>query len=541
MKYCLIVFLTTTLFAQHHHEPPPSNVRAALLQGTGHHHHPVSTSNPEAQKFFDQGLAMVYGFNHGEAIRSFRRAAELDPNLAMAHWGIALALGPNINAEMSPDQHKQAWDAVQEAQRLAPKASPREQAYVRAIAVRYSSDPKAEVAPLQRQYADAMRELSKQYPDDLDAQTLFAESLMNLYPWKLWSLDGKPSPVTEEAAAALESVMNRDPSHMGANHYYIHVVEASPNPQRALPAAQRLGALAPAVGHLVHMPAHIFMRVGEYDAAAKANIDAAAADKKYFEGGGVDGIYRGYWAHNLHFLSAAYSMQGRYADSLRAAEETYEVLKPLLTQPSVQSMASAAVLVPVRFRDWKKVLAMPEPAADLTTLRNLWLFARGMALACTGDVKAAASVREQLRASMAKLPDDRTYGNNPEKQVMQLPLFLLDAKIAEVRGDLPQALGHLREAVVAEDALGYNEPPDWYYPPSREALAAFLLKLNQPAEAEAVFREDLRRNQRSGRSLWGLVESLKAQGKADSAALIQPQATLAWARADRPLKLTDLF
>jgi tetratricopeptide (TPR) repeat protein len=541
MKYLLIVFLATSLLAQHHHEPPAAKASAVLWEGSGNVRHPVSTKNAEAQKFFDQGIALVYGFNHAEAVRSFARAAELDSALGMAHWGVALALGPNINQAMDPDAHAKAWAAVVTAQKLARQASERERDYIAAIAVRYTSNPKADVAPLQKKYAEAMRALAKKYPDDQDAQTLFAESLMNLYPWKLWSADGKPSPVTEEAVAALESVLTREPNHLGANHYLIHCLEASPWPQRALPAAHRLGTLAPALGHLVHMPAHIFMRTGDYEAAARANIDAAAADKKYFESGGVEGSYRGYWAHNLHFLSAAYSMQGRYADSLKAAEETSRVLGPLLEIEALQSMGSAAVLVPVRFRDWKKVLAMPQPPESQGALRNLWIFARAMALACTGDVNGAVLEREKFRAAVAAVSDERTYGNNKEKQVMRLPMFLLDAKIAEVRGDLPQALGHLREAVTAEDSLGYNEPPDWYYPPGREALGALLLKMGRPEDAEVVFREDLSRNQRNGRSLWGLAESLKAQNKKDTAMLIEPQAQAAWARADRPLRLSDLF
>jgi tetratricopeptide (TPR) repeat protein len=531
--------------AQHHHEPPSDQIKGTvrLLDGLGRLNHPVSTLNIEAQKFFNQGLSMIYGFNHGEAVRSFRRAAEIDPNLAMAHWGVALALGPNINAGMDDDAHKHAYAAVKQAQRLAASASPREQAYIAAIATRYSADPKADVAPLQKAYAEAMCKVAQRYPDDLDALTLAAESLMNLYPWKLWTLDGKPSPVTEEVVGLLEGVLERDPDHMGANHYYIHAVEASPQPARALPSAQRLGRLAPKVGHLVHMPAHIYMRTGDYEAAAQANIDAAEADKRYLEAGGVQGIYLSYYAHNLHFLSAAYSMQGRYAESLKAAEETRRVLEPLAKErvPGIEAQIAAALLVPVRFRDWDKVLKTPEPDAKQQTMRNLWQFARGMACAAKGDLKQARLHRDGFREAIAAIPEDRTYGNNVERSVMRLPLFLLDAKIAAAGGDLKQALGHLREAVVAEDELGYNEPPDWYYPPSREALGAVLLRLGMADEAEKVYRTDLKMNQRNGRSLFGLLESLRQQKKTEEAALIEPLFSAAWSKADRPLTVTELF
>ena len=545
---CRTAFLSTAVavlaMAQHHHEPPAgaAQSKAVLLEALGNLHHPVSTQSPEAQRFFNQGLTMIFGFNHGEAVRSYRRAAELDPGMAMAYWGIAVALGPNINAGMDPDAHKHAWEALSQARKLAATATPGERDYIDALAARYSADPKAEVEPLQRQYADRMRVLAKKYPDDLDAQTLFAESLMNLYPWKLWTLDGKPAPVTEECVRILEGVMERDPNHMGANHYYIHAVEASPQPQRALAAADRLGKLAPGAGHLVHMPAHIYMRTGDYEAAAQANIAAAAADKKYLENGGVGGFYQGLYAHNLHFLSAAYSMQGRYKESLKAAEECRDVMAPLAEKmPGFEGPLTAAMLVPVRFRDWDRVLATPEPSPKQMTLHNLWHFGRGMAYAAEGDVNNASVERDLFRKGIAAIPEDRTFGTNTERAVMRLPMFLLEAKIALARKDIGQAIGHLKEAVAAEDSLSYNEPPDWYYPPSREALGAVLLAAGKHGEAEAVFREDIRRNQRNGRSLYGLTESLRAQGRTDGAALIEPLYKTAWAHADRPLTVTDLF
>jgi tetratricopeptide (TPR) repeat protein len=307
-------------------------------------------------------------------------------------------------------------------------------------------------------------------------------------------------------------------------------------------AADRLGKLAPGLGHLVHMPSHIYMRTGDYEAAAQANLEAAAADKAYLENGGVGGFYRGLYAHNLHFLSAAYSMQGRYGASLQAAEETLNALAPLAQAlPGFEGPATTAMLVPVRFRDWDKVLSFPEPDAKQLTMHNLWHFARGMAYAGKGNLGAAAAERTRFREGVAKLDKDRTYGTNLERDVMQLATFLLEAKIALARKDFTGAMGHLKEAVAAEDALSYNEPPDWYYPPSREALGSIQLLAGRHAEAESVFREDLRRNQRNGRSLFGLAESLKGQGKTDSATLIEAQYQRAWSKADRPLRVEDLF
>ena len=547
MHYLLLIGLAASAVfapAQHHHEPPAgaAQAKAVLLPGLGNLHHPVSTQNAEAQRFFNQGLTMIFGFNHGEAVRSFRRATELDPMLAMGYWGIAVALGPNINAGMEPDAHKQAWEALRQARKLAASVTPRERDYIGALTARYSENPKAELEPLQRHYADRMRVLANKYPDDLDAQTLFAESLMNLYPWKLWTLDGKPAPVTEECVRVLEGVLERDPHHIGANHYYIHAVEASPQRQRALAAADRLGKLVPGAGHLVHMPSHIYMRTGDYEAAARSNIEAAAADKSYLEKGGVGAFYRALYAHNLHFLSAAYSMQGRYKDSFKAAEECRDALAPLAVEiPGFEGPLTAAMLVPVRFRDWDRVLKTPEPDAKQFTLHNLWHFGRGMAYAAKGDVQKASAERDLFRKGVAALADDRTFGTNTEKSVMRLPMFLLDAKIALARKDVAQAIGHLKEAVAAEDSLSYNEPPDWYYPPSREALGAVLLSAGKFEEAEAVFREDIRRNQRNGRSLFGLTESLRAQNKTDQVALIEPLYKVAWSKADRALQVSDLF
>src|SRR5262252_4885700 len=296
---------------------------AVLIPGLGQLHHTISTKNPEAQQFFDQGLTLVFAFNHEEAARAFRRASELDPQSAMAFWGVALALGPCINLDVDPPHEQAAYEAVQKALLLAPAATEKERAYIQALAKRYSSDPKADLRKLDAEYASAMRDLSKHYPDDLDAATLYAESLMDLHPWKLWSLDGRPTEGTEEIVAVLESVLKRDPNHLGANHYYIHATEASPHPEWALPSARRLETLAPAAGHLVHMPTHTYWRVGDYSAAAQSNAVAADADRVYLRESGTTGSMYDmmYFCHNLHFLAASYSMGGNFAHAKEVADE----------------------------------------------------------------------------------------------------------------------------------------------------------------------------------------------------------------------------
>ncbi|MGD0438071.1 MAG: hypothetical protein ABSB86_16530 [Bryobacteraceae bacterium] len=326
-----VALISTALFAQHHPEPPAAPGKAVLTPGLGKLHHAVSTQNATAQQFFDQGVCLIYGFNHEAAVKSFERAAELDPHLAMAWWGVGYALGTNINLPLMEQNNERAYAATQQALALKEHASAREKDYIDALAVRYEKKYRTERVDLDRKYMEAMRGLSQKYPDDLDAATFYAESIMNLHPWKLWTHDGKPAEGTEEAIRVLESVLARDPDHLGANHYYIHAVEASPFPERSLASANRLGALAPAAGHLVHMPAHTFMRLGDYDSAARVNVAAAEADRQYFLKN-APGVYTSYYTHNVHFLSAALTMQGRNREALAAAKRTALVIQPVLSQ-----------------------------------------------------------------------------------------------------------------------------------------------------------------------------------------------------------------
>ncbi|HEU4596725.1 MAG TPA: hypothetical protein VFS10_16425 [Pyrinomonadaceae bacterium] len=548
MKFplCLLTLLLAcgSAFGQHAAHASSNNPRpATLLKGLGRHSFPVSTESAEAQKFFDQGLILAYGFNHDEAARSFRRAAELDPRMAMAHWGLALALSPNYNqSSISGEQMKQGLEAVRRGLALAARAPEHERAYLEAMAKRFSDAPGADQRALSLAYSGAMRELARRYPDDAEAATLYADSLMILNAWKLWSPDGKPAEGTDEIVSVLEDVLRRHPEHIGAHHLYIHAVEASPHPEWALTSAERLGGLSPAAGHLVHMPAHIYMRVGDYEAAARSNDLAAAADRAYFEASDLRGIYAAaYYSHNLHFLAAARNMQGRYADSMRAARQLEENVRPYLKEmPFFESFLPTATLTMVRFGRWDEVLREPEPPASQPVTKALWRWARGMAYAATGKAAEAERELKTFQAASAAIPAEAGYGQNSARDLLKIGEHFLNARLGAARGDRRAAVEHLRRAVAAEDALAYDEPPGWYHPLSRESLGGALLALGEHAEAERVFREDLRRNRRNGRSLFGLSESLKAQGKLYESQLVRREFESAWKDADTKLRVEDL-
>src|SRR5689334_9773211 len=374
-----ILTLSAPVFGQHTGHDAGTRP-AALMDGYGELHHPVSTRDPEAQRFFDQGMKLVYAFNHEEAVRSFQHAAALDPDCAMAYWGVALALGPNINLDVDAERERLAYDAIQKAVALAPKVTEPERAYIAAMARRYTNDAKADLKKLNAEYRSAMADVARRYPDDPDAATLYAESIMLLNPWQYWSADGKPNDGTLELVAVLENVLKRSPDHIGANHYYIHAVEASPHPEWALPSAQRLKVLTPAAGHLVHMPAHIDIRTGNYEAAARANVYGAQADRDYIQVAGAQNIYSMmYYSHNLHFLSVANCMQGRFTDAQRAAAQLDAHLKQYLNAPGMDAMIpmldgffTMPTVVLVRFHKWDEVLASPEPDKRLAATGAMW-------------------------------------------------------------------------------------------------------------------------------------------------------------------------
>jgi len=512
------------------------------MSGMGDHHHPIRTTSPEAQAWFDQGMTLVFGFNHDEAVRSFERAAQLDPRAAMPHWGIAWALGPNYNLDIDDPRSTQAVAAVQRAQALSTDGPATERDYIATLAGRYSADPQADRAVLARRYSEAMRDLTRRYPDDLDAATLYAESLMNLRPWKLWALDGTPAEDTRQIMSVLESVLRRDPDHVGANHYYIHTVEASPNPALGLASAQRLERLVPAAGHLVHMPAHIYARIGDHAGAARANAAGASADRAYLATAPRGGFYEmAYYAHNLHFLADSHMMQGRFAAARTAAADVAEAIAPHLDMmPMAESMATSPLSVLLRFGRHEELLAVAAPPNDRPVLTAWWHFARGVAAARTGRREDAAVERQALGRAMADVPETALFGGSgltPARDILTLATTVLDARIAEARGKPSEAVALWRRAVEHGDRVPYDEPPIFFYP-LRESLGAALLKAGAAAAAEGVFRDDLNRSPRNPRSLLGLRESLIRQQK--DASWVQRAFDAAAANSDGPLTVDGL-
>src|SRR5271170_4564378 len=430
--------LATAAAAQDHAHAQSHPV--VLVTGLGDLHHPVSTKNPQAQQFFDQGLRFIYCFNHDEAARSFQRAAELDPKLAMAYWGVAEAVGPNYNDPADPDRYKHAHDAVQRAVDLSADASPSDQAYIKALAKRFPADPNSDLRKAAEDYRDAMRQVVSEFPDDLDAATLFAEAGMNLHPWGLWHPDGTPEAGTEEIVATLESVIRRNPNHLGAVHYYIHAVEASPNPDRALAGANRLAALAPGAGHIVHMPAHVYIRTGDYAAAVKTNEEAAAVDRAYLKASGVEGIYSMmYYSHNLHFIAMCSAMDGDYAEAKQSAELLAAHVGPHVKEmPPLEGFMTIPMAVEIRFHKWEQILAMPKPDSEMKVTTVFWHFGRGLALAGTGKVSEAEAEYKIVSDAEAATPPDVIFQmpiNNKAKDIMKIAKDVLGAKIAVAKKD----------------------------------------------------------------------------------------------------------
>lgn len=516
----------------------------ALVPGFGRHHHPITTTNPEAQQFFDQGIALVFGFNHEEAVRSFTRAAELDPQAPMPHWGIAWALGPNYNLDVDEQRASQANLAITKALELSTGGSESERAYVEAMAIRFPNLANPDRAALARRYSDAMGALSRRYPDDLDAATLYAESLMNLNAWKLWGLDGTPAGRTPEIVAVLQSVLGRDPNHLGANHYYIHTVEASPTPALALASAQRLDTLAPAAGHLTHMPAHIYARTGDHAAAAKANLAGASADREYLKTAPAESFYAmAYFPHNLHFLADDEMMRGRLTAARAAAAEVATLMAPhTQMMPMVESLITMNTAVLLRFARHDEILALASPPADHPVEVAWWHFARGVALARTGKAAEAAAERKALATATAKVPDDALFGGTGlagAKHVLGLAATVLDARVAWAKGAQGDAIKFWQSAVAVADSLPYDEPPVFFYP-VRESLGAALLQSGDAVRAERVFRDDLARHPRNARSLFGLHAALVTQGKSADATWVRRQFDDAWRDADTELTIDAL-
>ncbi len=513
-----------------------SKALAPRLDEVGQHPFAVTTTSPEAQRFVEQGLALAYGFNHAEAIRSYQEAQRLDPDCAMAFWGEALALGPNINAPMNEEAAAQAWAALQKAQAAAPKTSAREQAYIAALTKRYAEKSPTDGQSLDLAYADAMRGVMQQYPDDLDAATLFAEAAMDTMPWNYWTEQKEPKPLTKDAIDALESVLARMEDHAGANHLYIHTVEAGPHPEIGLPAAYRLEELAPDAGHLVHMPGHIYLKCGLYDRASLVNVRAIAADQSYIAACRRQGFYpAAYYPHNIHFLWYTESMEGRSKDAIASARKVSNYVshcQPSAPEKSRQNPLPALTLA--RFSKWDDVLKEPLSEDTGTFESGLHHYARALAFAAKGKKEKAEEEKKTLDQILAGPEIEKLETESlPGKSVLQVASLELTAALAKARGDVEAMTKAYATAVAAQDKLPYMEPPFYHYP-IRQVYGAALLHANKPAEAEAVFRADLRQTPRNGWSLYGLWQSLKAQGKTENAARMERRFKEAWRFADIP-------
>jgi tetratricopeptide (TPR) repeat protein len=507
-----------------------------LQKDLGDLHHPITTTSKQAQRYFDQGLRLAYAFNHNEAHQSFQEAARLDPQCAMCYWGMALVLGPNINMPMDAAAEAPAHEAAQKAVALSGKASRAEQLYIRSLAARYAG-PGGDRAVLDKAYADAMREVARQFPDDPDALALFAEAMMDLRPWDYWTKDGAPQPGTSELVSTLEVAIKKAPNHPGACHLYIHAVEAV-QPQLAVPCAERLAKLMPGAGHLVHMPAHIYMRVGRYDDAVKSNVHAVSVDHHYIEGRKPEGLYPlTYYPHNVHFLWSAASMGGRSAEAIKAARD----LAAIVPDDTIKQIPPLEVFKPtelyalVRFGKWDEILAEPEPAKEFVYTRGVWYYARGLAFVAKGQLNDADYALGEVRMLSVDVPETQMVGLNSASTLLQIASYVLAGELAAHRGRTEDAVAQLRKGVELEDGLTYEEPSGWHAP-VRHNLGAVLLAAGMPADAEAVYREDLRRHPENGWSLFGLSQALEAQNKKKDATGVQKQFKRAWKKADVTLR-----
>lgn len=511
---------------------------APLLEGMGNHHFKVSARDTLVAKYFNQGIMLTYGFNHAEAERTFRQVTLLDPQNPMAWWGVALVQGPNINLAMQPEAVSKAWEALLKAQELKQYGSQREQDYIDALANRYSENPPEDRTPLDEAYAEAMGRLADKYPDDLDARALYAEAMMDLHPWDFWTKDGQPRPWTPKILETLEYVIQRNPDHPMANHLYIHATEASPTPEKALASARRLGDAVPGAGHLVHMPAHTYIRVGMYHEGSLANERAVKADNEYVTQCRAQGIYPlGYVPHNHHFLWATATMEGRQKLSREAAQHTSDLVdQQMMRQPGLGTLQHYWIIPLygyVRFGNWDEILNYSKPDSDLIYPLGVWHYARGMAFLGKND---PAKAQQELNALKQIVNNDALqeitiWDINTTRELMQIASNVLEGEIAAQNRQYDTAIALLSQAASIEDQLQYNEPPDWFFP-VRHNLGAILLEANRPAEAETIYTEDLKEFPKNGWSLYGLMKSLLAQGRVAQAQLVKAQFEKAWKYSD---------
>lgn len=530
-----------------HMSPFPTTISdwargAMLFDGLGDAHRAITTSSAEAQAYFDQGIRLIWAFNHDEATRSFAKAAELDSRCASCFWGVALTVGPNYNLPfLSAERAKIAFQALHLAQENASRTAPVEQALITALGKRYPDDRPLDsesAIPILSAYAEAMKAVAERFSHDLDVQTWYAESLMNLHAWKLWYADGTPAPGTEQIIAILQAVLARDPRHIGANHYLVHAVEAGPHAEIGLSAAARLKDLAPAAGHLVHMPAHIYQRLGRYEDAAQANRNGAEDDAAYTTRTRPPDYYPVmYTAHNYQFLAYSAAMEGRRAETVAAADSSRKMVSDqmLLEMPGTDWYVAESYVSRVRFGMWDEMLALPAPNPKLAGLTGGFLFGRAVALAATGHVDEARVVLGELQKLAASVPADAIAGQNAVKDVLAIAIPIVQARIADSEHRWSKSVSLLQQAVAAEDRLAYDEPRDWFFP-ARQILGAELLRAGRATEAERVYRDDLRQNPANGWSLYGLSTALKAQGKTAESIQVTRQFADAWKHSDITLR-----
>jgi tetratricopeptide (TPR) repeat protein len=520
----------------------PARRPAPLFSDLGSHHHPITTGSQMAQRYFDQGLTLAYGFNHAEAVRSFEACIAHDRAAAMCHWGKAFALGPNINAPMPAENVAPAWEALDQAKRHARGASKQERAYIDALATRYEKDPPEDRSRLDRDFADAMRKVADEFPDDLDARTLAAEAAMNTIPWDYYLPDGKAKPLANEIVAMLESVLARDPNHIGAIHFYIHAVEASSTPERAEPYADRLADLCPGAGHLVHMPSHIYYRVGRYNDATEINVRAAKADESYITQCKAQGFYPAmYYPHNVHFLLASAMEEGRSELAIANAKKLYDLMsdEQFEEYPILEEFRPIYWYTLARFGKWQEILEQPPPKETLRFSRAMRHYVRGRAYVGLGKSREAEQELRALReiADDPDLTELRMQSGSTAAQLLGIARHVLAASLWQQRGRTDAAASDLKMAIAIQDALPYTEPPPWYFP-VRLQLGALLLRARRFAEAEEVYRAALDKNRENGWALYGLAASQRALGQAQAASETQARFARAWARADVEPTLT---
>jgi tetratricopeptide (TPR) repeat protein len=526
---------------QEHQHPPsqptttPTVGATPLYDNLGTLHHAITTKSPIAQQYFDQGLRLTYGFNHDEAVRSFREGIRHDSTCAMCYWGVAYALGPNINLPMDTAAAGPAYEASRMALNYSSSVTPKERAYIEALSMRYSPQPLANRAPLDSAWARAIGEVSRRNPADDDAAALYGEALMDLRPWNYWTNGGRAkAPSTLETLRVLEPVVKRNPDHPGACHYYIHAIEASNHARKALACAERLGKVMPGAGHLVHMPTHIYIRLGKWDVAAERNAHAVHADEQYISERQPTGVYpMAYYPHNYHMMWYALNMLGRSEDALNAARGVVKnVPVDVVRQvPPLEYFSPTVLYTLARFSRWDEILKEPAPAKDLRYTTAIWHYVRGLAYTGKRQLDSAAAEHGKLVAVAKEIPVDAAANLNSVLSLLAIARNHLEGEMAAKRGRTEAAVQHLRKAIVTEDELTYDEPPPWYLP-IRQRLGMVLLEAGKPLEAESAFREDLVRRPENGWSLRGLGHSLKAQKKATEARAVEARFEKAWAKAD---------